>query len=165
MATIKKLLDGIFFLLVGLALGTYSVMGYQNSFNHDITQSPYLFPFIISVFFLILSVSLMYQGTHTAETEETPSVVAVDGRGVLAVLGISALYYGILYFAPLPTIMIGFGSFVLTIANFEVASLLYLFALLFVLGVRKKLVLILVPVVLPLLLSVGFRTMLYVMLP
>ena len=165
MLSSKKLKDGIFFFVLGIALAVYSVVGYNHSFNKDISQSPYLFPFVISVFFVILSCSLMYQGIKLTMPEESDTTKSFDFKSVIVVLVLSVLYYLFLSWHPIPFITIGFVKFTITIANFEIATLLYLFSMLFYLGIRKIPVLLLVPILTPILLSVTFRTMLHVMLP
>ena len=93
MLSSKKLKDGIFFFVLGIALAVYSVVGYNHSFNKDISQSPYLFPFVISVFFVILSCSLMYQGIKLTMPEESDTTKSFDFKSVIVVLVLSVLYY------------------------------------------------------------------------
>ena len=97
--------------------------------------------------------------------EESDTTKSFDFKSVIVVLVLSVLYYLFLSWHPIPFITIGFVKFTITIANFEIATLLYLFSMLFYLGVRKIPVLLLVPILTPILLSVTFRTMLHVMLP
>ncbi len=158
--------EGIFFLLTGGILFWYGIDSYNNSFNRDWSQSPYLFPVLVAVMMAVLAISLLCQGV-----KEKPAAEAAEGApahqtgAVLVVLGLSLLYYLALAVLKIPYITIGLFSWSLTISNFEIVTVIFLFAMMFYLGVRKVPVLILVPLGTSLFLSVTFRTMLHVLLP
>jgi len=84
---------------------------------------------------------------------------------VLSVLLLCVLYYVILGEVSIPRVTIGILSFSITISIFEVATVVFLIAMMAFMGVRKVPVLILVPVCTSLFLSIAFRTCLHVMLP
>ena len=84
---------------------------------------------------------------------------------VLSVLLLCVLYYVVLGEVSIPRVTIGILSFSITISIFEVATIVFLIAMMAFMGVRKVPVLILVPVCTSLFLSIAFRTCLHVMLP
>lgn len=159
--------EGIFFLLLSACLFWYGMDSYSSSFNKDWSQSPYLFPVLVSLLMAALAASLLYQGMRQKKDG------AGDGEGsakkctvqVLVILGITVLYYIALAVLKIPYITFGILAWSLTISNFEIVTVVFLFAMMLYLGVRKLPVLILVPVGTSLFLSVTFRAMLHVLLP
>ncbi|AOT69471.1 tripartite tricarboxylate transporter TctB family protein [Geosporobacter ferrireducens] len=160
--------EGIFFMIIGVALGFYSITSYSSSFNKDWSQSPYLFPILVAIFIFILSISLLIQGykekkLELIDTEEAS--IKKNNKGVIVILVMSILYYIALSKISLPRIIFKFSSFAISIATFEVVTVIFLLALLFYLGVRRVNILISVPVISVLFLSISFRTFLNVLLP
>lgn len=84
---------------------------------------------------------------------------------VLAVLGMSLVYYLALAMLKIPYITFGILSWSLTVSNFEVCTLVFLAVMMLYLGVRRVRILIAVPIGTTLFLSVAFRSMLHVLLP
>ncbi len=159
--------EGIFFLLLSACLFWYGMNSYSNSFNKDWSQSPYLFPVLVSLLMAVLAVSLVYQGlkqTKDSAGNEGSSAKKCTAQ-VLVVMGITLLYYVALAVLKIPYITFGILAWSLTISNFEIVTVIFLFAMMFYLGVRKLPVLILVPIGTSLFLSVTFRAMLHVLLP
>ena len=161
----KNIKDGIFFFVLGIVLGIYCINGYNNSFNHDISQSPYLFPMLIAVFFIILSLSLIYQGVRHTVPIDTSKYEQYNFKNLIFFLILSFVYYIFLTIHPLPYITFGFIKFSLTVSNFEIATLIYVLILMYYMGVRNIKLLVLVPLITPIFLSITFRTMLNVLLP
>lgn len=90
---------------------------------------------------------------------------AAKMRGVIAVLALCILYYLVLLLLKIPYITIGILSFQYTFSTFEVATLVFLAAMMAYMGVRKPLILTLVPIGTTLFLSIAFRMLLHVLLP
>lgn len=154
--------EGIFFLLISGALLWYSLESYSSSFNKDWSQSPSLFPVVISLLLGVLSVILLVQGVRE-KAADRPS----GGRLVqtLIVIGISLLYYLALSVIKMPYLAISVSSLVLNLSTFEVATIVFLLGLMLYLGVRSLPVLVAVPLGTTVFLSVMFRTLLHVLLP
>lgn len=161
--------EGIFFLLAGGILLIYGLDSHHKGFNQDWSQSPYLFPVLVAVLMGILAVSLIGQGLYEAKAEDASAKAHPDaGKNtlqVLIVLGLALLYYLSLAVLKIPYITFGILSYSLTISNFEIVTVVFLFVMMVYLGVRKIPVLVLVPVGTSLFLSVTFRAMLHVLLP
>lgn len=176
--------EGILFLLLGGALLWHGLDAQSRSFNKDWSQSPYLFPILVAVLVGALSLNLLYQGVSAEQRKaaleagkpktgkltagtESASGAAPAGQTVqvLAVLGMSLLYYLALAVLKIPYITFGILSWSLTVSNFEVCTLLFLIGLMLYLGVRRAAVLAAVPFCTTLFLSVAFRAMLHVLLP
>jgi len=162
--------EGCFFLLLGGALLWHGLDSHHKGFNQDWSQSPYLFPVLVALMMGALAISLMGQGLRDAQTEEKemnaprPDTFQYTIQ-VLVVLGMALLYYLSLAVLKIPYITFGILSWSLTISNFEVMTVVFMFAMMLYLGVRKIPVLVLVPVGTSLFLSVTFRAMLHVLLP
>ena len=84
---------------------------------------------------------------------------------ILVVLVLCCLYYLVLAEVSIPRVTIGILSLSITISIFEVATVVFLIAMMAFMGVRKVPVLVLVPLGTSLFLSIAFRTCLHVMLP
>lgn len=172
--------EGILFCGSGILLLSYSLMSYAKSFNKAWSQSPYLFPLLVGAALIGLSVWIMGQGVlemkqaaaQRAEGAAVGKSAAGNAAGshrklvaVLSVLVLCILYYLVLGEVSIPRVTIGILSFSITISIFEVATVVFLIAMMAFMGVRKVPVLILVPVCTSLFLSIAFRTCLHVMLP
>lgn len=161
--------EGIFLMIFGISLIIYSLISYSNSFNKDWSQSPYAFPMLVAIFICILSISLLVQGFNkskqTENNKQANYITKPNVRGVIIILAMSAIYYVALSLVKMPMFTLTIASLAISISTFEVATILFLFAMLFYLKVRKKLVLALVPIFTTILLSIAFRTLLNVLLP
>jgi len=80
-------------------------------------------------------------------------------------LGLSLAYYLALSVIDLPYLALTIGSLTFALSAFEVATVVFLAAMMFYLGVRSKAVLVFVPIGASVFLSVMFRTLLRVLLP
>lgn len=186
--------EGIFFFLVGAALLGYAVTSYGKAFNKNWSQSPYLFPMMVSAAFMFLAVCLIREGTARQRTEaagsgktenekpgspkpgsEKPGSEKADSgepgreagnwKGIGVVLLLCAVYYGALFCVKMPYITVGIFTFFFTFSTFEVATWIFLIIMMAYMGVRKPLILAAVPLGFTLFLSIAFRTMLNVLLP
>lgn len=163
--------EGILFCGSGILLLSYSLISYAKAFNKSWSQSPYLFPALVGVLLIGLSIWIMGQGVlamKRAGNGTTPAKAA-DSKGkaarVLGALILCGLYYLALAEVSIPRVTIGILSFSITISIFEVATVVFLIAMMWFMKVRKVAVLVLVPIGTSLFLSVAFRTCLHVMLP
>ena len=135
--------EGLLLLLLGGWLLWYSLDAYQHSYIKDWSQSPSLFPVIVSCLLGLFGVIIFSQGMGVRnEAEETPH----NTLQVVVLLGMTLAYY-------------------LALSVFEVATAVFLAAMMAYLGVRSKAVLLFVPVGTSAFLSVMFRTLLRVLLP
>ncbi len=164
--------EGIFFLFAGAALLVYAVTSYGKAFNKDWSQSPYLFPLMVAVSFMFLAACLIREGAReqkegarSGNLDKAGAREVRNWRGVAAVLAMCALYYGALFFVKMPYITVGILTFSFTFSTFEAATWIFLVAMMVYMGVRKPLILGLVPLGAALFLSIAFRAMLNVLLP
>ena len=170
--------EGILFCGSGILLLSYSLMSYAKSFNKAWSQSPYLFPALVGAALIGLSLWIIGQGVlemkRAAAQAANGAAAGNAGNGagshkkllsVLIVLVLCVLYYVVLGEVSIPRVTIGILSLSITISIFEVATVVFLIAMMAFMGVRKVPVLILVPIGTSLFLSIAFRTCLHVMLP
>jgi hypothetical protein len=154
--------EGMLLLLLGGWLLFDSLNAYSKSYVRDWAQSPSLFPAVVSCLLGLFGVIIFCQGM-TGKAGET-------GKGgnalqVLVLLGMSFAYYVALSVIKLPYMALTIGSLTFALSAFEVATVVFLAAVMAFLGVRSRRILILVPVGTSLFLSVMFRTLLRVLLP
>ena len=154
--------EGLFFLLLSGWLLWYSLDAYGRSYIKDWTQSPSLFPVIIAGLLAIFGVSLVCQGVREKECAEGK---AGHIGPVVVLLLLSIAYYAALSIIDLPYMGVTLGSMTFVLSTFEVATVVFLAAMMLYLGVRSKLALVLVPLLSSAFLSVMFRTLLRVLLP
>ncbi len=165
------IIEGILFCGGGLGLLSYSLVSYGKAFNKDWAQSPYLFPLIVGLALMGLSAWLIGEGVLAMKREQaegTSPKKAPSGarfRWVLIAMLLCAAYYLALAELKVPYITIGIFSFLYTFSTFEVVTVVFLVAMMIFMGVRKPLVLVLVPIGTTLFLSIAFRTLLHVLLP
>lgn len=163
--------EGIFFLLCSGALFWHGMDSFSKGFNQDWSQSPYLFPVVVAILLGILAICLLCEGVRTGKMPSAPAAAGADASQkkhtvqVLVLLAITLAYYLALALLKIPYITFGILSWSLTISNFEIATVVFLIAMMLYLGVRKVPVLVLVPICTSLFLSVTFRSMLHVLLP
>lgn len=174
------IIEGVLFCGSGLGLLSYSLVSYGKSFNKDWAQSPYLFPLIVGLAMTVLSAWLIGEGVLAGRKfaggdgreENDPQKDPAGGGdakgktgGVAAALLLCGIYYLALAELKIPYITVGIFSFLYTFSTFEVATVVFLAAMMAFLGVRKLPVLLLVPFGITLFLSIAFRAMLHVLLP
>ena len=163
--------EGILFCGSGILLLSYSLISYAKAFNKAWSQSPYLFPVLVGAALIGLSIWIMGQGVLAMKRVGNGITLKekTDSKGkmarVLGVLVLCGLYYLVLGEVSIPRVTIGILSFSITISIFEVATVIFLIAMMWFMKVRKVAVLVLVPIGTSLFLSIAFRTCLHVMLP
>ena len=154
--------EGILFCGSGILLLSYSLISYAKAFNKSWSQSPYLFPVLVGAALIGLSIWIMGQGVLAMKRVGNGITLKekTDSKGkmarVLGVLVLCGLYYLVLGEVSIPRV---------TISIFEVATVIFLIAMMWFMKVRKVAVLVLVPIGTSLFLSIAFRTCLHVMLP
>jgi hypothetical protein len=164
----SKLIDGLFLIALGIALMIYSLSSFNSSTNKIWSQSPYLFPLLISVIIVLLSLNQIYKGAKSKvynEDQSNEKITNPNIKGVLIVLGIVFAYYLALDLVSIPMVTITIASFPISISVFEVSTLFLLVVLQLYLGVKKISVITLVSLLTTLFLSIAFRTLLRVLLP
>lgn len=165
----KNIYEGIFFMIIGVSLIIYSLISHSNSFNQDWSQSPYAFPILVAIFICLLSTSLLIVGIK--KSKESIDVIKDNNsskpniKGVVVILVICAIYYAALAVIQMPMITLTILSLSISFSTFEVSTIVFLFALLKYLKVRKNMLLVLIPIITTVFLSIAFRTLLHVLLP
>lgn len=181
------IIEGILFCGSGIALLSYSLVSYGKAFNKDWGQSPYLFPMLVGLALIGLSIWLMGEGVLEMKRADGPCADGKSGRTgakqtaagdyaakkrsaekirwVVIALILCGIYYMALAWLKIPYITIGIFTFLYTFSTFEVVTVVFLAAMMAFMGVRKPTVLVFVPLGTTLFLSIAFRTMLHVLLP
>ena len=167
------IVEGIVFCGSGLVLLAYSLSSYAKGFNKRWAQSPYLFPLIVALAMIGLSLWIVGEGVTAMKKEAAvPNDRKVSKaektekrRWVVIALILCVLYYAALAFINVPYVTIGILSFAYTFSTFEVVTIVFLIAMMIFMGVRKIPVLVFVPIGTTLFLSLAFRTFLHVLLP
>lgn len=149
----QKVQDSIVVLLLGLALGAYSLIGFFTAaVQTKWIMSPYLFPLLLSAFAVLLAAALFGEGhrearlTRAGETPAKPA--ALKMKNALAVV-----LLGMVYAALLPLI------------RFIPATLLFLAALMWLMGEHRPWMIAAVALLVPLALYALFGLGLGVRLP
>lgn len=112
--------DGIVVLILGIALAAYSlVMFYTTSVQTEWKMSPYLFPLLISVFTVLLSISLLADGKREVASVQ-PQADKTEGSGqlkkVFTIVAMAVVYY----------VLLSFAGFIPATVLFLIAMFLYL---------------------------------------
>ena len=150
------IVEGIVFCGSGLVLLSYSLLSYAKGFNKSWAQSPYLFPLIVAIAMIGLSLWIVGEGVTAMKKEAAvPNDKKVSKeektekrRWVVIALILCVLYYAALAFIKVPYV-----------------TIVFLIAMMIFMGVRKIPVLVFVPIGTTLFLSLAFRTFLHVLLP
>ena len=155
--------EGLALILLSGWLLWYSLDAYNRSYIKDWAQSPSLFPVIVAGLLAVFGVIILRQGMN----EETAAQKEKGGNflKVAILLGMTAAYYLALSVIRLPYMAVTIGGLTFALSTFEIATALFLAAMMGYLGVRSRLALVLVPVCSSAFLSVMFRTLLRVLLP
>ena len=165
------IIEGIIFCGSGIALLSYSLISYNKAFNKIWAQSPYLFPLIVAIAMIGLSLWIIGEVIQKMKKEAAAAgAPAKTGSGekaswVVIALVLCALYYIALATLKIPYITIGIFSFMYTFSTFEVVTVIFLIAMMVFMGVKKPAILAFVPLGTTLFLSLAFRTFLHVLLP
>ena len=113
------IVEGIVFCGSGLVLLSYSLSSYAKGFNKSWAQSPYLFPLIVAIAMIGLSLWIVGEGvTAMKKAAANPDDKKPEKAGktekrrwVVIALILCAIYYAALAFIKIPYITIGILSF------------------------------------------------------
>ena len=146
----QKFQEGLVILLLGIALGAYSLYMFRTAaVKTSWIMSPYLFPLLLSVFTILVSLSLLVEAVH-----EMQVATKTDGKGKMNLKSVAVvMLLCVAYAALLPRL------------GFILASMLFLAAFIWFLGERRIWLVAAISVVMPLLLYVIFGVLLSVRLP
>lgn len=149
----KNVQESVVVFLLGMALGAYSLISFHTArVQTKWIMSPYLFPLLLSVFAVLLSVSLFAEGRYEVSREragEAPAKLApLNYKNVLIV------------------VLMGVGYYVLiSLIHFIPASMVFLAAMIWFLGERRWWMIAAVAIAMPLILYALFGLGLNVRLP
>ena len=149
----KTVQDSIVVFLLGLALGAYSLIGFFTAaVKTKWFMSPYLFPLLLSVLALLLALSLVREGRgeagQTASAETVVGSSAQKLKHALAVVLMAAAY-----------------AVLIPRLHFIPASILFLAALIWLMGERRWWMIAAVALIMPFALYALFGLALGVRLP
>ena len=149
----KNVQESIVVFLLGLALGAYSLISFYTArVQTKWIMSPYLFPLLLSVFAVLLSVSLFGEGRYEVSEARRGAEQAKPAK--LKLLNV------------LVVVLMGVAYYVLiSLIHFIPASMIFLAAMIWFLGERRWWMIAAVAVVMPLVLYALFALGLSVRLP
>ncbi len=146
----KTLRESLALLALGLALGAYSLIGFRTAaVQTKWALSPYLFPLLLSVLALILAAALFAEGRRERAAGEAPAAAAPRAKKTVWIVLAAAIFYDAL----------------LPLIRFIPATALFLAALTWLLGERRRWMIAAVALVTPLLLYALFGLALGLRLP
>ena len=128
------IVEGLVFCGSGLVLLSYSLSSYAKGFNKSWAQSPYLFPLIVAIAMIGLSLWIVGEGVTAMKKaaanldDKKPEKAGKTEkrRWVVIALILCAIYYAALAFIKIPYITIGILSFAYTFSTFEVVTVVFL---------------------------------------
>lgn len=150
----KYMQDGLAVLALGLALGAFSLYSFfTSSVKSAWIMSPYLFPMLVSIFAILLGLSLMYEARRQrlgkgASADDSSADTPVRLKNVLAVIAMGIAYYVLM-----------------SLITFIPATMLFLAAMMWFMGERRVKLLVPLVVLVPLVLYALFAMGLNVRLP
>jgi len=151
----KTIQDAMTILALSIVLGIYCLVKfYTASVKTEWKMSPYLFPILISVFALLISVSLFADGRHELKTIERNDAIEPESvmRGnnikIVAVIGLSAVFFILMKYI-----------------GFIIGSAVFLLSMFLLLGERRWWLIIILSTVTTGVLYVAFAVFLNVRLP
>ncbi len=149
----KNVQDSIVILLLGLALGAYSLISfYTATVQTKWIMSPYLFPLLLSAFAILLSVSLFGEGRYEV-SQARAGVVPAKPAKLMLVKVLVVVLMGIAYYV------------LISLVHFIPATVIFLAALIWYLGERRWWMIAIIAIVMPLVLYALFGLGLSVRLP
>ena len=148
----KNVQDSIVVFLLGLALGIYSLVSFYTArVQTKWIMSPYLFPLLLSVLTILLSVSLFAEGRYEvaqARSGEVKSKSPLKLKNVLVVVLMGIAYYVLI-----------------SLIHFIPATIVFLAAMIWFLGERRWWLIAIIAVAMPFILYALFQLALGVRLP
>lgn len=150
----KSVLDSIIVLGLGIALGAYSLISfYTATVKTAWIMSPYLFPLLLAVFAVLLSISLFAEGSYEVRKQRQAGGEKAAPASINTVKVIVVTLFGVAYYLLISWI------------HFIPASVLFLAALIWYMGERKWWKIALVAAIMPFILYFLFAVLLHVRLP
>ena len=149
----KNVQDSIVVFLLGLALGIYSLVSFYTArVQTKWIMSPYLFPLLLSVLTILLSVSLFAEGRYEVAQARSGEVKAKSAplklKNVLVVVLMGIAYYVLI-----------------SLIHFIPATIIFLAAMICFLGERRWWLIAIIAVAMPFILYALFQLALGVRLP
>lgn len=148
----KNVQDSIVVFLLGLALGIYSLVSFYTArVQTKWIMSPYLFPLLLSVLTILLSVSLFAEGRYEvaqARSGEVKAKSPLKLKNVLVVVLMGIAYYVLI-----------------SLIHFIPATIVFLAAMIWFLGERRWWLIAIIAVAMPFILYALFQLALGVRLP
>lgn len=146
----KEVLQAAVFLCVGVLLFVYSLLNHKKA-QIEWIMSPYLFPVLISIFLILLSISLYLEAAKKNKSENNEiKDVSEDIRVGKFLISLAAIfiYYIFMYYI-----------------GFMISGVLFLVFMFWFLGERRIWLIILLSLGVPIILYGLFHMLLHVMLP
>lgn len=145
--------ESVLFFIMAIALMAYALYKHYTGLPVSWEMSPYLFPVLIAIFLLLLSVSLFTDGrkqvfTQSPEVEAKASKVVVDWKSTLFTVVASVVYF-----------------LLMPVITFIPATILFLLAMLWHLKERRWWLMAILSVATTGIIYVMFGVLLNVMLP
>lgn len=145
--------ESVLFFIMAIALMAYALYKHYTGLPVSWEMSPYLFPVLIAIFLLLLSVSLFTDGrkqvfTQSPEVEAKASKVVVDWKSTLFTVVASVVYF-----------------LLMPVITFIPATILFLLAMLWYLKERRWWLMAILSVATTGIIYVMFGVLLNVMLP
>jgi putative tricarboxylic transport membrane protein len=149
----KNIQDSCAIFIFGVLLLWYSLSLHYNGPSVEWKMSPSLFPVLISIFLMLLSVSLLFDGLHQIRMEKSLKNTEKTAKGIRVKPVLVTIALSIAYFMLMPYL------------TFIPSSVLFLGVFIFLLGERRYWLLALVAVIGTLSIWAIFGIALGVMLP
>lgn len=147
-----KVKESLFFAVLALILLVYSLVNHYSTKGLQWSLSPYLFPLLVSVFIIIISVSLFSEGIKDVKSKVKGTEDKVEGKvhwdKVLFTIFISIVYY-----------------IAMDLIGFIISTILFLVILFIYLGEKRKWLIALIAVSTTAIIYFMFGVLLHVMLP
>lgn len=145
----RNIKDSLFFSMLSIAMVIYSLKNHYSVAGLEWKMSPYLFPFLISIFIGILAITLFIEGLKEDKSlDEDTKETEVKWKDVISTIIISVIYY-----------------IVLRKIGFIISTILFLMALFIYLGEKRIWLISLISIVSTLAIYIIFGVLLHVMLP
>ena len=150
----SKIKESLFFIAIAIIILVYSLVNHYTTKDLQWGLSPYLFPLLVSVFMIIISISLFAEGIKDEKlkkkepTNKEEKKEIVYWKEVLFTILFSIVYY-----------------FAMDIIGFIVSTILFLLILFAFLGERRKWLITIISVSTTAIIYFIFGVLLHVMLP
>jgi len=144
----KNIQDAVFVFLFGVALMAHSLKEHYGGNTQEWKLSAYLFPILVAIFLILLSIALLFDGLHQLKNAHEEAGEKVAWKPVLVVIALSIAYY-----------------FAIKPLHFIPATIIFLGLLIFFLGERRMWLIALISVISVFTLYGIFGIALKVMLP